>query len=256
MLETAFSVDKINSLNRDNLLSTNQIGYRSIHLVCDLGERRGELPEFFGLGDLKFEFQIRTVLQHAWAELAHDRNYKFAGKLPREVERKLYLYAGVLEIADRGFDEISNEIDSYIESVQERSAKGDLSTEINSISLEQFVEDWCKTNDFPLEDVKNKDNYGDLVRELKEFGVTSLEDLSKMVPGEFSAKAKAINYSTNIYGLVRDWILISDWKRFISQVKFNWILDDSENMFRQYFNESEYREFSASFEWMDDPEDA
>jgi hypothetical protein len=27
--------------------------------------------------------------------LAHDRNYKFSGKLPPEIERNLFLYAGL-----------------------------------------------------------------------------------------------------------------------------------------------------------------
>lgn len=31
------------------------------------------------------EVQIRSLLQHAWAEIEHDRNYKFSGILPKEL---------------------------------------------------------------------------------------------------------------------------------------------------------------------------
>jgi ppGpp synthetase/RelA/SpoT-type nucleotidyltranferase len=83
--EDSFRVDPKNSMNRDAILSIDQIGYRSVHFVCDLGPTRTCLPEYMHLANLKFEIQLRTVLQHAWAELAHDRNYNFSGKLPRPI---------------------------------------------------------------------------------------------------------------------------------------------------------------------------
>lgn len=46
-------------------MSVDQTGYRSVHFVCDIGSARAALPEFNGLSGLKFEIQIRTVLQHA-----------------------------------------------------------------------------------------------------------------------------------------------------------------------------------------------
>ena len=82
MITGSFNIDEKNSLDKKILLASDQIGYRSVHFVCDLGAQRSGLPEFKDLGGLKFEIQVRTVLQHAWAELAHDRNYKFSGTLP------------------------------------------------------------------------------------------------------------------------------------------------------------------------------
>ncbi|HEV3427647.1 MAG TPA: RelA/SpoT domain-containing protein, partial [Paraburkholderia sp.] len=67
LIKEAFNVDLKNSLNKDEALSVNQTGYRSVHYVCDLGPARLALPEFSGLAELKFEFQVRTLLQHAWA---------------------------------------------------------------------------------------------------------------------------------------------------------------------------------------------
>ncbi|NMG43819.1 GTP pyrophosphokinase [Aromatoleum toluvorans] len=248
LVTASFCVDKENSLNKDRLLSTDQIGYRSVHFVCDLGDQRGTLPEFHGLSGLKFEFQVRTVLQHAWAELAHDRNYKFSGKLPREIERKLYLYAGMLEIADKGFDEISTQIDDYIRSLQQRSAEGDLSAEIDSISLAQFIEDWSRENDFPLDEAFFKDKYGELVEELKQFGVTTLFDLKEIIPNGYQKISKQVGHSTTAYGLIRNWMLITDWRRFLREVTFNWVMSEPE-IFRAYFDVNEFSEFAKSFEW-------
>lgn len=83
MITGSFNIDEKNSLDKKILLASDQIGYRSVHFVCDLGAQRSGLPEFKDLGGLKFEIQVRTLLQHAWAELAHDRNYKFSGTLLR-----------------------------------------------------------------------------------------------------------------------------------------------------------------------------
>jgi ppGpp synthetase/RelA/SpoT-type nucleotidyltranferase len=60
-------------------LGTNRIGYRTIHLVVSLSNTRTILPEYSEFDDLKFEIQLRTILEHAWAEIEHDRNYKFKG---------------------------------------------------------------------------------------------------------------------------------------------------------------------------------
>ena len=222
LIEDAFHVDKKNSLSKDSLLATDQIGYRSIHYVCDLGKNRILLPEFNSLKGLKFEFQIRTVLQHAWAELAHDRNYKFSGKLPKEIERKLFLYAGMLEIADKGFDELSTQIDQYIEEFKNRSSEGDFNIEINSITLEEFVENWANTTGFQIRENLHKSDYSELVNELNEMGIKKISELIEIIPANFIKVAKQKTYVTTIHGLIRDWMIIHDYRKYHDEVSFDW----------------------------------
>lgn len=248
VLRAAFNVDDSNSLDKDSVLSANQIGYRSVHYVCDLGRKRLEVDEYRGLGSLKFEFQVRTVLQHAWAELAHDRNYKFSGKLPRELERKLYLYAGLLEIADKGFDETAALIDSYARSLQARTEQGDLEIEISSISLDTYVHQWAKAVGFDLTE-SEKDNLSDLIRELNQFEVYRLSELAALIPGEYVDVARQRQYRSTIYGVVRDWMLIHDWRRFVDKVKFNWVMDE-ETILDHFFSKDEYAEFRSAFLWV------
>jgi len=222
LIEQAFYVDRDNSLNKDELLAADQIGYRSVHYVCRLGDARTSLPEYSGLQDLKFEFQVRTVLQHSWAELAHDRNYKFSGKLPKEIERKLYLYAGMLEIADKGFDELSNQIDDYISELEMKASKGDYNVEINSISLREFVEEWAKKAGFNLNISMIKDDNADLIQELNDYGIYRIEELKRIIPDEYVGTAIKLHYSTTIFGLLRDWMLLHDYQKYLNDVSFHW----------------------------------
>lgn len=213
IIEKSFKVDKENSFNRDTALSIDQIGYRSVHYVCDLGGDRTKLPENSRLDGLQFEIQLRTVLQHAWAELAHDRNYKFSGKLPREIERELFLYAGMLEIADKGFDSLSKKIDSHIKEVKAKTDAGDYNMELDSVSLEQFIEAWAKENNLSFMP-REKEASRILVQELKDYGLNSVEDLRKIIPKEYAKAAKELNSSNNIYGLLRDWMILNDYERY------------------------------------------
>ena len=56
--------------------------------------------------------QVRTVLQHAWAEFEHDIRYK--GTIPEEhapdPDRRFTLTAGLLELADREFSKIRDRL--------------------------------------------------------------------------------------------------------------------------------------------------
>lgn len=251
LIEKAFSVDGPNSLDKDSLLSTNQIGYRSVHYVCDLGEKRSAVDEYKSLSALRFEIQVRTVLQHAWAELAHDRNYKFSGKLPKDLERKLYLYAGLLEIADRGFDETAKAVDSYAQNLQERTSHGDLDIEVTSLSLDAFVSLWSERAKCPLDSVFVKSDLSDLVAELQQFGINRLIELSKIVPENYAEVAKEHAYVSTVYGVVRDWMLISDWRRFIKRVDFDWVMDE-ENILDKFMSEEEYDEMMVEFRFREE----
>ena len=138
LIKKSFDIDDSKSLDKSDELGIDKFGYRSFHFICGLGEARCALPEFEFFKELVCEIQVRTVLQHAWAEIEHDRNYKFAGNLPSVIKRRLHLVAGLLEIADSEFNNLSNDIDKYSEESLEKTRAGNLNIEINSISLEQY----------------------------------------------------------------------------------------------------------------------
>lgn len=256
LIAEAFRVDSDNSRNRDELMSVNEIGYRSAHFVCDIGDTRAALPEFRGMAGLKFEFQVRTVLQHAWAELAHDRNYKLSGKLPRKMERQLYLYAGMLEIADKGFDELSRQIDEYANQLSTGTEADLMTAPLDSISLSAFVTKWCDENNFELEVALEKD-VPELVRELAAVGVNTVAELKDIIPADYAERAAADDYTTNIYGLVRDWILIDDWQGLIAATKLNWSIPpyaEGSEMLIEFLGHEGYDALLEALELADDLE--
>lgn len=246
IIETSFNVDRENSLNQDERLSTNQIGYRSVHYVCDLGVDRIKLPEFIDFSSSKFEIQVRTVLQHAWAELAHDRNYKFSGKLPPEIERNLYLYAGMLEITDKGFNDLSILIENHVQEVHDKNTEGDLDYTLDTLSLRQFVESWASKNKLEVTDTLFKSDLSELILELEQFGITNAKDLNAIIPKDYAAIVK--DYNRTVFGYVRDWMLIHDWRKFIDKVTFNWVLIDEVGIYGKFFDKHELKEFSKAFE--------
>jgi hypothetical protein len=159
-----------------------------------LGPIREKLLEYQQLTALKFEIQVRTVLQHAWAELAHDRSFKFSPGLPPAIQRRLNLYAGMLEIVDGGFDSISKEIDDYVRAINSKSIGEISSSEIDRVSIEKFLELLVADNGLNVEKV---DIELSVIEELKSFGVSKIDDLRSMVSKEYISCFKGANKYTN-----------------------------------------------------------
>jgi ppGpp synthetase/RelA/SpoT-type nucleotidyltranferase len=95
------------------LREQERLGYQSIHFLVKLAPNRCDLPEYGRLKDLKAEIQVRTILQHAWAEIEHDIQYKSVETIPEPIKRRFMALAGLFEIADREFQAIQDE-DEYL----------------------------------------------------------------------------------------------------------------------------------------------
>ncbi len=91
------------------LLKEEKFGYGSIHYLVRLKENRINLLEYSRFKNLAAEIQIRTILQHAWAEIEHDIQYKAVETIPSTIRRRFMSLAGMLEIADREFQAIQDE---------------------------------------------------------------------------------------------------------------------------------------------------
>lgn len=188
LVRDLFEVDEKNSLDRTEVLGDDKVGYRSTHFVCSLGKKREGLPEYDSLSDLKFEIQIRTVLQHAWAELAHDRSFKFGATLPIKIQRKLNLYAGMLEIVDSSFDAISKEVDQYKQFLDSKTISQIEKVEIDSISVNKFISYIADRHKISFENAYCPDV---IIREIKESGISTVGDLRKRSTPAFIRAYKA-----------------------------------------------------------------
>lgn len=139
LIDREFNVDAQRSTDKRALLDPDRFGYASLHKLACLNQSRSTLSEYAQYQATYVEIQIRSVLQHAWAEIEHDLGYKSEGSVPVEIRRRFSRLAGLLELADAEFRAIRDERNSYTRRVssQIRIGLGDLL--LDSISLQAYV---------------------------------------------------------------------------------------------------------------------
>jgi putative GTP pyrophosphokinase len=218
LIKEAFQVHIDKSVDKSDELLSNQIGYRSVHFICELGDTRTALPELAAYRGMQFEVQIRTVLQHAWAEIEHDRSYKFASELPTPIRRRLNLLAGMLEIVDREFATLAHEVDEYGKKIEVISKSGKLlDVEITSVSIKEFLKTSSKIPILESSDIKSKLNFA--IRELKNFGVITIADFNNLLSQQFLDALARNNVKNNRIGFIRDSMMYSDIDRYFEKAR-------------------------------------
>ena len=111
-----------------------------MHYIASLSSNRVIQTEYRKYCGDEFEIQIRSILQHAWAEIEHDLGYKSEAAIPRDIRRRFSRLAGLLEIADDEFLGIRNALALHQESASTIVNSGQLEIEIDQDSLYSFVE--------------------------------------------------------------------------------------------------------------------
>ncbi len=134
-----FVKDEINSIDKRNL-QVNQFGYKSLHLVVSLNESRSQLSEYRIYKDLKCEIQIRSILQHAWAEIEHGLGYKGEISIPDKYKRSFNRVSALLETADIEFDRLKFELGKYEKGVKILIETKPDSVDINQTSVKSLLE--------------------------------------------------------------------------------------------------------------------
>jgi ppGpp synthetase/RelA/SpoT-type nucleotidyltranferase len=114
-VERLFTVDWDNSVDKRKIHEIDSFGYLSLHYICSM--------EGF---PYRFEIQMRTVLQHAWANMNHDTGYKSGVEIPKVYLRNLSRLAGMLELVDEQFSLIRSELTDYRRRVRALVASGNL----------------------------------------------------------------------------------------------------------------------------------
>lgn len=87
VIRDEFTVVEERSVDKRKTLDPDRFGYISLHYVAKLPDERVNWTEYQSYRDLLCEIQIRTILQHAWAEIEHDLGYKSSIGIPQR-ERK------------------------------------------------------------------------------------------------------------------------------------------------------------------------
>jgi ppGpp synthetase/RelA/SpoT-type nucleotidyltranferase len=131
--------------------------------------------------------QLRTVLQHAWAEFEHDIRYK--GTVPPEqvpdLDRRFTLAAGLLELADREFGAIRDRLQAGL-GTSTVGTEDALDPRVSAPELATFLAGryssagWSRT-----------EHYAWISGLLLELGIASLDELSSTLRDVDSAAVTA-----------------------------------------------------------------
>jgi ppGpp synthetase/RelA/SpoT-type nucleotidyltranferase len=115
------------------LLGTGEFGYRDMHYIVQLRPVQGieiSREERQTIGRRKAEIQVRTWVQHAWADTLHDRMYKPRLKPSEEMERTGALLAALMEDGDEAFNRLAIAVDSMLANYTAHTPKDQIAREI------------------------------------------------------------------------------------------------------------------------------
>jgi ppGpp synthetase/RelA/SpoT-type nucleotidyltranferase len=123
-LKREFEIDPERSEDKRRLLDLHEFGYRSVHLIARLKAPRSRMSEYADLAPVWFEIQVRSLLEHAWAEIEHEIVYKSGVRYPASATRLFGALAGTLEILDNEFENLRQQREHLIEHYRGRYSRG------------------------------------------------------------------------------------------------------------------------------------
>ena len=187
IIESVFEVDWANSVDKRKMHQLNSFGYNSLHYICRIPETLYKDESCPQLNQIRFEVQMRTILQHMWASMEHDNNYKTDFETPAEYVRTLNRLAGMLELADDEFSRVRASITQYRRDMQALVADGKLDevqlnvdTFRNYLALNPFDKlnkKIAATNQAEI----HQDSYMPYLEVFKLLGFQTLGDIDSMI---------------------------------------------------------------------------
>lgn len=126
-MEKMFDVDWNESIDKRKMHEMSSFGYNSLHYICRIPKSLYEDGQHPELNNIRFEVQMRSTLQHAWAAMNHDLGYKSEIETPPEYMRMFGRLAGMLELADEEFSRIRISVATYRRRMEALIQAGELS---------------------------------------------------------------------------------------------------------------------------------
>ncbi|APP04881.1 MULTISPECIES: hypothetical protein [Vibrio] len=210
VLEREFDI--IERIDKSSILQEEEkFGYQSVHFLVKLKSNRASLPEYRLCNDLVCEIQIRTILQHSWAEIEHDIQYKSVATIPSSIKRRFMALAGMLEVADREFQAIQKEDLKLRESARKSLKKGEVKgIEITPDALKAYLD-----KNFGRDSRISPYGYEFTANMLKRLGFSSFEQLQECFVGYDADEINRVIYGTRQGQLTRfEMILLASMGQY------------------------------------------
>jgi len=143
-IEESFLIDWENSEDVSRRLKPSEFGYRSVHYIVTFAEGvfpsedvPVEIPQsLYSMANPRAEVQVRTLLDHSWADISHDRAYKSGFLVPEKWERELARLAAQLEDCGEDMSRICYGLAAYETSYGSYMNEDEMRAEIE---IQEFV---------------------------------------------------------------------------------------------------------------------
>jgi putative GTP pyrophosphokinase len=140
-LKEALQINARQSEDKRVHLKDPEFGYTSVHMIARLKGGWASSPEYFELRGMWFEIQIRSILEHAWAEIEHEVVYKSGISFPKTVKRRFARLAGAIELLEDEFLNLKREQWTLIEQHKKSYLSGlEASVEVDAARLIALLE--------------------------------------------------------------------------------------------------------------------
>lgn len=140
-LSEALEINPHKSVDKKQELEAVEFGYTSVHLIARTKGSWATSPQYLALRNQWFEIQVRSILEHAWAEIEHEVVYKSGIKYPILVKRRFARMAGAIEMLEDEFIALRDQQRELVSLYKARYEKGlDGASEIDSVRLIALLE--------------------------------------------------------------------------------------------------------------------
>ena len=190
LISQEFEVDLENTIDKRKSEDPTKFGYVSLHYVVGLREENTS-PTLYGrFKNIKLEIQIRTVMQHAWAEIEHDLGYKSKEDIPDQYRRQFSRLAGLIELADDNFLQLKNNINNYEQEIREKLPTSKKELPIDSSTLMTYVTEdqnyiellnTIKSLDVDVDFNINSSFLSTVVQRVKKLGLKTIGDIDELL---------------------------------------------------------------------------
>ena len=212
VIEREFDIDSENSEDKRKPDDPHVFGYASLHSVVTLGAERTALSEYLRFTGMKAEIQVRSLLQHAWAEVQHGLGYK-PESVPEGQMRSSAGLAGMFELADKEFMRMREELRKHEESVEEEIEANPENVGIDRASLTAFLKNNPTVRDldqriavaaggvvYKEHDYVDTTHIAQLVQQLRWLNITNVQKLEQ----ELNARKDHIEAFANSWHRLRN----------------------------------------------------